>query len=286
MERMEILKLGSSGNNVVELQKLLNDNGFRVNTDGNFGSVTESAVKVFQERNSLSADGIVGPRTWSVLKRENKKNERDPQYPFPVQDYFLKDSEYFTYDAPKSQIVLHHTVSSGNAINVISGWNRDGIRIGTAFVIDRNGVIFRAFDEDKWAWHLGTKLANNTALNKNSIGIELCTWGGLTKKGSKYYSHFGVEVTADEVYDVGYKFRGYRYYQKATDMQLGAAKVLIRELSKRYNIPVRRIYDASWFEYNQNAISETPGLWTHVNYRKDKSDLCPQPELINMLNSL
>ncbi len=36
--------------------------------DGKIGKKTKSAIKDFQRRNNLSADGVVGERTWSFLK--------------------------------------------------------------------------------------------------------------------------------------------------------------------------------------------------------------------------
>lgn len=37
--------------------------------DGRYGPVTVAAVKKWQKRNRLSADGIVGPRTWAAMAR-------------------------------------------------------------------------------------------------------------------------------------------------------------------------------------------------------------------------
>lgn len=49
------------------LQRLLNANGFSLNTDGGFGAITEQAVIIFQRGERIKADGIVGPKTWKQL---------------------------------------------------------------------------------------------------------------------------------------------------------------------------------------------------------------------------
>ena len=38
-----------------------------ISIDGQFGAITEQAVKVFQEKNGRGVDGIVGPSTWQRL---------------------------------------------------------------------------------------------------------------------------------------------------------------------------------------------------------------------------
>ena len=58
---------GSRGSDVTELQKLLNKNGYSLDTDGIFGSKTQAAVKDYQKKNGLSVDGIVGKNTWGSL---------------------------------------------------------------------------------------------------------------------------------------------------------------------------------------------------------------------------
>lgn len=40
-----------------------------LSADSHFGSLTDNAVRQFQRANSLTADGIVGPQTWSKIKQ-------------------------------------------------------------------------------------------------------------------------------------------------------------------------------------------------------------------------
>ena len=60
-----VLKKGSTGPEVEELQKIL---GIKV--DGDFGPATKLAVMKYQAQNGLTADGIVGPQTWSKMKSQ------------------------------------------------------------------------------------------------------------------------------------------------------------------------------------------------------------------------
>lgn len=76
-----VLKIGSQGETVKELQQLLLDYGMYVYLDnsgacvypgievidGIFGSKTEAAVKLFQGKMFLVQDGIVGDKTWRAL---------------------------------------------------------------------------------------------------------------------------------------------------------------------------------------------------------------------------
>lgn len=70
------VKSGTKGNNVKLLQRLLKSNGFRgadgklLTIDGDCGTNTVYAIKSYQKKKGLSADGIAGPATWkSILLR-------------------------------------------------------------------------------------------------------------------------------------------------------------------------------------------------------------------------
>ena len=65
---MNILRPGSTGNDVTRLQAQLAAKGFPVGAiDGNFGPATEAALLNFQKSQGLVADGVAGPRTLTAL---------------------------------------------------------------------------------------------------------------------------------------------------------------------------------------------------------------------------
>ncbi|MBU6186116.1 MAG: peptidoglycan-binding protein [Cyanobacteria bacterium REEB444] len=61
---------------VAELQELLCAHGFLLRVDGNYGYITEKAVKQFQTRHHLRPDGVVGRTTWQALKATVKPGMR------------------------------------------------------------------------------------------------------------------------------------------------------------------------------------------------------------------
>ncbi|AYF98208.1 peptidoglycan-binding protein [Protaetiibacter intestinalis] len=58
---------GQSGTNVKAVQLLLTARGYATDVDGQFGPATKAKTVAFQKAKSLSADGIVGPKTWAKL---------------------------------------------------------------------------------------------------------------------------------------------------------------------------------------------------------------------------
>jgi murein L,D-transpeptidase YcbB/YkuD len=90
---LPVLRYGNTGNAVRVLQTLLSYNRYGVGITGRFDVLTETAVRAFQANRRLSADGIVGSRTWRELTRyttfQTKRNPMEipmfgdrPLYPW------------------------------------------------------------------------------------------------------------------------------------------------------------------------------------------------------------
>lgn len=65
---LSVLKKGNKGDQVKTVQRLVNAFGYDCGTvDGDFGPKTAAAVKAFQNKSKLEADGVVGAKTWASL---------------------------------------------------------------------------------------------------------------------------------------------------------------------------------------------------------------------------
>jgi hypothetical protein len=74
------IKVGSKGSQVALVQHVLDVRP----VDGDFGPMTEDAVKVFQRGADLDADGVAGPMTWEALELEFHLPPYPPPLPEPL----------------------------------------------------------------------------------------------------------------------------------------------------------------------------------------------------------
>lgn len=289
-------KLGDKSSVVTEVQKLLSMLGYDLIIDGYFGDRTDRSLRAFQKKMGLLSDGDAGPKTIEALKAAQKRSAKEDKKQLNPKDYngleietkyALESSQFIKQITNKDKIFIHFTAGGPNAANVIKYWDSDEPRIATAFVIDgESGQIFECFNPNYWSFHLGIK-GTNGALDKTSIGIEICAWGPLTKKGDKYFNYVNGEVPESEVCKLNTPFRGFEYFHKYSDLQLKALENLLDYLLEEYNIKMQKNFDMSWFDFNQELIDKKhPGIWTHVNVRKDKSDSYPDKRLLDLLNKL
>lgn len=211
---------------------------------------------------------------------KNKLLDKIEFVPFP-------DTQYYRRKEPKTQAVLHHTVSGEGVSGDVAWWLSTKSRIATHFIISRSGKIRQNYSSKYWAHHLGIKTkifednnidpsGKNLWLNMKSIGIELDSWGGLKKSETTKVNGF-VENYPD-------KFRGYEFFETYTPKQITALRELLKYLCDKYNIPLN--YNEDMWDVSKDALNGKPGIWSHTSFRPDKSDCHPQESLIKMLKNL
>lgn len=67
-DAVPVLKVGSRGEVVEDVQKFLKQNGAYTGAiDGVFGSKLKEAVASFQQQTSLTPDGVIGIQTWRSM---------------------------------------------------------------------------------------------------------------------------------------------------------------------------------------------------------------------------
>jgi len=292
-----ILKIGSKGELVKDLQEFL-----ELKADGIFGKGTESAVKAFQSKMSLTVDGLVGPKTldlMGLISTDLSEKTYITENNLLINKHYLPKGEYKEGSWNNEYVFIHHTAGWHNPYNTVDHWARDNRgAVATEFVLGgpsikgndnkHDGEVVQAFPEGGYGWHLGKNGSQH--MHIHSVGIEVNNFGYL-KHGRTYA---GQLVEDSQIVELPEAFRGFKEWHRYSNKQIENLKKLILHIANRDNIDVRnglpsliKKHGAKAFEFNEDAYyGKVKGLWTHTNTRKDKFDMFPQPELLDMLVSL
>ena len=306
-----LLKEGSRGENVKTDQEVLG-----LGADGIFGKGTERAVKDFQSLNCLNSDGLVGGGTWAamgLLDTDMVSNNTDPKNAkgnyskrkyaidngLDIVEFFMPDDEYKKGPINAEYVFIHHTAGWHNPYNCIKQWDADrNGAISTEFVMGGpsvkgndytyDGETVQAFPEGNWGYHLGKN--GNQKMHVNSIGMEVCNFGYVVD--GKTYA--GTRVDESQIVTLAKPFKGHSTWHRYSDKQINNLKLWLEFIGKRDNIDITaglpslvKEIGADAFEFNEDAYyGRVKGVWTHTNTRKDKFDMFPQQELLDMLVSL
>ena len=306
-----VVKIGNKGELVKDIQEIVG-----VKADGQFGPGTEAAVKKWQASNGLTADGIVGRGTLAKMGLADTDSSLVEGIPekatglytkkpyttsngLEVIEYFMPKDEYLSGPIKPQWLFIHHTAGWHNPFNTIKTWDADkNGQIATEFVLggpsckgddtQYDGVLVQSFPKGSWGYHLGKN--GSQTMHKNSVGIEVCNFGYVVD--GKTYA--GAKVADSEIVKLSKPFRGHTLWHRYSDKQIEVLKKWILWIAERDGIDVRaglpeliKKKGADAFEFNDDAYyGKIKGLWTHTNTRKDKVDMFPQQELMDMLMSL
>jgi hypothetical protein len=223
-----------------------------------------------------------------------------------VKKIFFPGNQYVQRKTLKDIFVIHHSAGWDDARQMYNIWASDmNGRVCTAYGITDDGTIYQGFDTVYWghALYVNSKRnlvpsmyktpLHNVLLNSRAIQVEVCNWGPLFEKNDKLYAwpayqtqkwlpKYEVPRSRAIYYEEG--FKGFKWYERYTDDEIESLRKLILHHHDKDGINLD-YHDDMW-SASDKALGGTPGIWTHVSYRTDKSDCHPQPELIQMLKSL
>lgn len=150
----QVLRKGSRGSQVTALQSRLISAGYlKTQATGYYGDLTEQAVRNFQSRNGLKADGIAGPRTIEALNRVSSSTSvstRSTSASTNTQNYlvpwFTEASQILTIGT----VATVYDIGTGKSFRIkrTYGHNHADVEPLTA----RDTAVMKSVFGGKWTW--------------------------------------------------------------------------------------------------------------------------------------
>jgi N-acetyl-anhydromuramyl-L-alanine amidase AmpD len=196
-----------------------------------------------------------------------------------------RSNYYFETEHKKERIVLHFT--AGNIRSDMITLTTQDRHVSVPFVIARDGTIYQLFSSRFWSGHLGAGLGNekgkNNAQDKATIGIEISNYGFLLPRDGNLetiYSRVKDQKTGNispvDIYcrqdqkaaytQLDTPFREQSFYPTYTPGQLDSLIILLRYLTKKYDIPRQFLSPDKRYTATKDVLS-FKGIVSHVNYR-------------------
>jgi hypothetical protein len=222
------VRKGDLGEDVVRCQERLTVHGYPCSADGDFGAGTFKAVKAFQKAAKVTADGIVGPHTWSLLLADTAP-ERDAPMPLPG--------------------VLVHLQSLGHKIMCEGNYHLN------LFGIRSSNKVANAFDDTMGCAYLVNGM------------WRVHYWPATTDPGThylenkaKWYGPAGVAILAPGQYVDTYKIDlhgGSKY--EALCQRNGPVKIYRdNDLDNKLDFDEASLKDGQWIGINLHASTSHP----------------------------
>jgi hypothetical protein len=231
------------------------------------------SIKEFQKSCSLEADGLAGAKTYEALYFKLLKVE--------VVNFA---GNFYQEAFQKKQIVWHHSAGWDNARGMYDWWINDKVyHVATAVGISDDGTVTRGYDEQFWAHHIGMSNLQNLQRNQESVAVEICNWGALTETAQGLKTWSGNVLPLDKAIELNYK--GIKFFEKYTETEIKALKYWTLLNAMRFDIPLAYREFEMW-HLNNKAVNGEAGIYTHNSFIEWKSDVSPQPKLIEMAKTL
>lgn len=266
----QTVQYGASGDAVKELQKYLNQNGFKLDVDGQFGTQTHLAVKRYQKQKGLTVDGIVGSNTWASLTGGASASTNTPTATatkpaeFKYQDFNYDPFSYEDYKESSSVTDAKNALDAQNAQKpgeYKSQWQAQLDDIMNS-ILNREKFSYN-FNEDAFYQQYKDKFVQQGKMAmQDTMGQAAAMTGGY---GNSYASTVGnqaYQASLEQLNDIVpelYQMAYDRYAQEGQDLYNQYAM-----LGDRENTDYGRYQDS----YNQ-WLSERDYLANQYNAERD-----------------
>jgi peptidoglycan hydrolase-like protein with peptidoglycan-binding domain len=264
-----------------------------------------AAIKKFQKKNGMSADGLCGPGTFRVLFNERMEDIEQfrPAKTSPGEKFIICNGDYFPIDWPKVKLFfegdglkltkgLRKHVGERNPSFFVCHWDvclssktchkvleKRGISVH--FAIDNDGTIYQFMDMNDVAYHAGGRTWNN-----KSIGVEIAN--AYYPKYQGWYKKNGL---GERPLVEGAKVHGKTLdpFMDFYPEQYEALKALMKAVHEATGIPLEAPLDRSG---NTNttvskkaADGRFEGFVSHYHLKRGKID-CANLDLKTILESI
>jgi len=243
-----MIKKGSKGHQAALCQRMLNEKGYVIKVDADFGPSTEAVVKNFQKDNGLTDDGIVGQKTWEpLLKLPNFCNDEEKFIIHNGKKNLIRWNRVVLWDEPggliaepgrfynnsgkeerKPTLFVNHWDVCLSAESCADVLNKR--KVSVHFCLDADGTIYQLLDTQHGAWHAGF----NT-INRNSIGVEINNAYYLKYQKNQVQRGLGERPIQNEGTVHGRTLKPFTWFYPA---QIEALKALWVATSNAHGIPL------------------------------------------------
>jgi len=263
------------------------------------------AIKKFQKKNRLGADGLCGPGTFRVLYNERMADIEDfrPSSASSGEKFIVSNGDYFPIEWPKVKLWFE-----GDGLKLTKGFKKhEGERnpsffvchwdvclsskmchrvlkqrgISVHFAIDNDGTIYQFMDMNDIAWHAGSRKWND-----RSVGVEIAN--GYYLKHQSWYKRNGLD---ERPIVKGAKCHG-RIMEDFTDFypeQYEALKALMKAVHNAtgmpYKAPLDRSGKTNTTVSKKCADGKFEGFISHYHLKKSKTD-CANLDLKAIMEEL
>ena len=143
---------------------------------------------------------------------------------------FFKQAAHMSGVITPTVLVMHYTAGRGfdQSLNTLTARKDDGSGVSAHLLVGRDARIAQMVPFNRKAWHAGDSVwKGRKSVGGFSIGIELDNAGIIEKKGNKFFTYFGTEVSPDEVFTDEHGKHWHAYTHDQLEVSIDITKAIL-----------------------------------------------------------